>query len=107
VIAYVFLLETAIEFFSMIWGYDEDGNEHNLLKYPVGSIVSKPGDKSKDYLVLDLDYSKNASTPEIRYNICEMLYTKKSSVINYGEVSTERESNLCWSRTGRIDDILG
>ena len=106
-IAYVFLLETAIDLFSMIWGYDEDGNEHNLLKFPVGSIVSKPADKSVDYLVLDLEYSKVGGTPEIRYNICEMLYTKKSSVIQYGGVSVEQERNLCWSRTGRIDDILG
>lgn len=107
VIAYIFLLETSIDLFSMIWGYDEDGNEHNLLKFPVGSIVSKHEDKSVDYLVLDLEYSKVGGTPEIRYNICEMLYTKKSSVIQYGRVSTERESSLCWSRTGRIDDILG
>ena len=107
VIAYVFLLETSIELFSMIWGYDEDGNEHNLLKFPVGSIVSKPSDKSKDYLILDLEYSKVGGKPEIRYNICEMLYTNKSSVIQYGEISVEREDSLCWSRTGRIDDILG
>ena len=107
VIAYVYLLESTIEFFSMIWGYDEDGDEHNLLKFPVGSIVSKPNDKSVDYLVLDLEFYKNGGDPEIRYNICEMVYTKKSSVIQYGAVSVEQERNLCWSRTGRIDDILG
>ena len=69
IIAYVYLLESTIEFFSMIWGYDEDGDEHNLLKFPVGSIVSKPNDKSIDYLVLDLEYYKNGGDPEIRYNI--------------------------------------
>ena len=62
---------------------------------------------SVDYLVLDLEYSKQGGNPEIRYNICEMVYTKKSSVIQYGAVSVEQERNLCWSRTGRIDDILG
>jgi hypothetical protein len=30
-----------------------------------------------------------------------------NSIITYGETKVVRESDLSWSRNGRIDDILG
>jgi hypothetical protein len=103
IMAWVYLLEATIEFFSKIWGYDKDGGEHNLLKYPIGSIVCKGKDKSVDYLVLDLDYEIRGGY-NIKYVIAEMIST--GSIIKYGDIQKEIESEISWSRNGRIDDIL-
>lgn len=106
IMAYVSCLTDAINYFQMVWGYDEEGNEHCLLKYPIGSIVSKSKDKSKDYLVLEYDFSKNTNDIfKIRYYACEMLNTD-SSIIQYGESMLCDEKELCFSRNNRIDDIL-
>ena len=104
IIAYVYLLETSIDFFSQIWGYDEEGGEHQLLKYPIGSMVCISPDKSVDYLVIDLQYSTKGRN-NISYIITEMKSI--NSIITYGETKVVRESDLSWSRNGRIDDILG
>jgi hypothetical protein len=103
--AYVSYLEDAINFFSEIWGYNEDGTEVCLLKYPIGTIVSKPSDKSTDYLVLDYKYKKLDGKYFIHFVTSEML-NNKGSVITYGEIYTFIESELCYSRNSRIDDIL-
>lgn len=115
IMAYVSYLEDTINFFSQIWGYNEDGSEVCLLKYPIGTIVSKPSDKSTDYLILDYKYRKldRISMSDARGNskyyidfiVSEML-NNKGSVITYGEIYTFRESELCYSRNSRIDDIL-
>jgi hypothetical protein len=103
--AYISYLEDTINFFSEIWGYDEDGSEVCLLKYPIGTIVSLEKDKSKDYLVLDYKYSKSDGKYHIDFVASEML-NSKGSIIKYGDVSTFNESQLCYSRNSRIDDIL-
>ena len=103
--AYVSYLEDTINFFSEIWGYNEDGTEVCLLKYPIGTIVSLPKDKSTDYLVLDYKYRKLDGKYFIDFIASEML-NNKGSVITYGETYTFRESELCYSRNSRIDDIL-
>jgi hypothetical protein len=105
IMAYVSYLEDAINFFSEIWGYNEDGTEVCLLKYPIGTIVSKPSDKSTDYLVLDYKYRKLDGKYSIDFVASEMM-NAKGSVITYGEIYTFRESELCYSRNSRIDDIL-
>lgn len=105
IMAYISYLEDAINFFSEIWGYNEDGTEVCLLKYPIGTIVSKPSDKSTDYLVLDYKYRKLDGKYYIDFIASEMMNTK-GSVITYGEIYTFRESDLCHSRNSRIDDIL-
>ena len=104
IIAYVYLLETSIDFFSKIWGYDEEGGEHQLLKYPVGSMVCIKGDQSVDYLVIDLNYSTRGSNT-IDYIVTEIKYI--GSVIKYGNTKVLSEGELSWSRNGRIDNILG
>lgn len=105
IMAYVCLLETSIEYFSMIWGYDEDGNEYNLLKYPIGNVVSPADDKSKDYLILDYKFIR-AGSFIINYVACEMFADKNSAIVKYGPVQTFSEKNLVWSRNNRIDDLL-
>ena len=105
IMAYVCLLETSIEYFSMIWGYDEDGNEYNLLKYPIGNVVSPADDKSKDYLILDYKFIR-AGSFIINYVACEMFADKNSPIVKYGPVQTFSENNLVWSRNNRIDDLL-
>jgi hypothetical protein len=103
--AYISYLEDAINFFSEIWGYNEDGTEVCLLKYPIGTIVSLSKDKSTDYLVLEYKYRKLDGKYFIDFIASEML-NNKGSVITYGETYTFRESELCYSRNSRIDDIL-
>ena len=105
IMAYVSYLEDTINFFSEIWGYNEDGSEVCLVKYPIGTVVSLPKDKSIDYLVLDYKYRKLDGKYFIDFISSEML-NNKGSVITYGEIYTFRESELCYSRNSRIDDIL-
>ena len=105
IMAYVSYLEDAINFFSEIWGYNEDGTEVCLLKYPIGTIVSLPKDKSTDYLVLDYKYRKLDGKHFIDFVVSEMM-NSKGAVIKYGEIYTFKESELCYSRNSRIDDIL-
>ncbi len=105
IMAYVFYLEDTIEFFSKIWGYNEDGTEEHLIKYPIGTLVSDVNDKSKDYLILDYIYRKIGSNYYIDYELTEVL-GGYSSVIKYGDVKNMSENNICFSRNGRIDDIL-
>ena len=105
IMAYVSYLEDTINFFSQIWGYNEDGSEVCLVKYPIGTVVSLPKDKSTDYLVLEYKYRKLDGKYFIDFIVSEML-NNKGSVITYGEIYTFRESELCYSRNSRIDDIL-
>jgi hypothetical protein len=105
IMAYIMYLEDAINFFSEIWGYSEDGSEVCLLKYPIGTIVSLPKDKSTDYLVLDYKYKKLDGKYYIDFIVSEMI-NNKGSVITYGEIYTFRKSELCYSRNSRIDNIL-
>jgi hypothetical protein len=105
IMAYVSYLEDTINYFSEIWGYNEDGSEVCLVKYPIGTIVSLPKDKSTDYLVLEYKYRKLDGKYFIDFIASEML-NNKGSVITYGEIYTFRESELCYSRNSRIDDIL-
>ena len=105
IMAYVSYLEDTINFFSEIWGYNEDGSEVCLVKYPIGTIVSLPKDKSTDYLVLDYKYRKLDGKHFIDFVVSEMM-NSKGAVIKYGEIYTFKESELCYSRNSRIDDIL-
>lgn len=106
IIAYISCIEDTIAYFEKIWGYDEEGKEHCLLKYPIGSIVSTTKDKSKDYLILDYSYEKDTNDNYyIHYYCCEMLNTN-SPIIQYGESNLHLEEELCFSRNNRIDDIL-
>jgi hypothetical protein len=104
IMAYIMFLEDAINYFSEIFGYNEDGTEVNLLKFPIGTIVSKLKDKSKDYLVLDYRYKKQDGKYQINYFISEMI--NNGPIIKYSDVEVGHENDLCYSRDSRIDDIL-
>jgi len=104
IMAYVMFLEDTINYFSEIFGFNEDGTEVNLLKFPIGTIVSKSKDKSKDYLVLEYRYKKLDGKYSIDYLISEMI--SNGLIIKYGDIENGYESELCYSRNSRIDDIL-
>jgi hypothetical protein len=104
IMAYISYLEDAINFFSEMWGYDKDGSEVCLLKYPIGTIVSTNQDKSKDYLVLDYKYRKLDGKYFIDLIASEML--NEGVIIKYGDIKVFHENDLCYSRNSRIDDIL-
>lgn len=105
IMAYVSYLEDTISFFEKIWGYDENGKEHCLLKYPIGTIVSKEKDKSKDFLVIDYLYEKIGGNYIIDYLACEVVDIS-SVIIKYGEIARLKDVDLCHSRNNRIDNIL-
>jgi len=105
IMAYVMYLEDAINFLSEIFGYNEDGSEVCLLKFPIGTQVSTLKDKSTDYLVLDYVYRKMDGKYFISYVASEMIKSNGNS-ITYGEVLNFNEKDLCYSRNSRIDDIL-
>lgn len=104
IMAYVMFLEDTIEIFSKIWGYDEDGSEHTLTKFAIGDIVTKTGDQSEDYLILDFSPTKSDNKFNINYEICKMI--KRGQIIQYGQVEFVNISDITWSRNNRIDDIL-
>jgi hypothetical protein len=105
IMGYVNLLEDTISIFSKIWGYDEEGNEHQLLKYSIGDIVSIKGKNHEDYLILDYRISKDSNNKfSIDYEISKIII--EGCVIKYDSPMIEREKNLTWSRDNRIDDIL-
>jgi hypothetical protein len=104
IMAYVMFLEDTIEIFSKIWGYGEDGGEHTLTKFSIGEIVTKNGDQSEDYLILDFAPQKSGNHFSIDYEICNM--TLKGQIIQYGQSELVREDKITWSRNNRIDDIL-
>jgi hypothetical protein len=106
IIGFVSYLDNAINLFGMIWGYDADGIEHNLLKYPIGTIVSMKEDKSKDYLVIKYMYSRLNDAYTITYIISEIVSDESSPIIKYGTVITVSEDKLCFSRDSRINNIL-
>ncbi len=106
VISYINILEDSIEFFQRIWGYDKDGSEHNLLKFPIGTIASKVNDKSTDLMVVDYNYVVDYDKYIIRYVVCEMDTIPNSMIIKYGKSEVVREEDLTWSRNDRIDNIL-
>jgi len=106
IIAYITILEDTIEFFQKLWGYDENGGEVCIIKYPIGTIVSKPNDKSKDYIVISYDFIVDGGEYHIKYIVAEMVSDIKSSIIKYGGIETIKESDLSYSRNNRIDNIL-
>lgn len=104
IMVYISYIEDAMCFFEKMWGYDETGKEICSLKFPVGSVVSKKNNKSKDYLIIEYDYIKSYGEYYINYKACEIIDT--SVIIKYGEVEKFTDEDLCFSRNNRIDGIL-
>ncbi len=106
IMAYVSCISDSINIFELIWGYDEKGNEHCLLDYPIGTIVSIEKDKSKDYLVLEYKYEKSTNNEFIIKYICSEMLNTDSCIIQYSDTKIYKSDELCYSRNNRIDDIL-
>jgi hypothetical protein len=107
ILAYVQAIKDTIEYFGMIWGYTEEGEELCLLKYPIGSIVSPKNDKSKDVLVVDYKYNKSTNSKfTIEYEVYEILSNEKSSTLQYGKKDILSEDELSLSRTAQVNSIL-
>lgn len=106
IMAYVQAIKNAIEFFSLIWGYTETGEETCLLKYPIGSIVSPVNDKSKDVLVFGYYYEQIQHSFSILYEVYEILSDEKSPILKYGHKLILRENDLTLSRTAQVNSIL-
>jgi len=104
IMAYVMFLEDSIDIFSSIWGYDESGSEHLLTKFNIGDCVTKVGDQSEDYLILDFEPIKSGKDFSLDYEICKMI--TKGQIIKYGNSEVVKEKDITWSRNNRIDDIL-
>lgn len=106
IISYVTAIDDSIKFFEKIWGYDEDGKEYPLLNYPLGTICSLIKDKSNDYMVFDYEFLIIHDRFDIKYKISKMQISAKSSTVKYGNIFVVDESELCYSRNFRIDEIL-
>lgn len=107
IIAYVQAIKNTIQFFGMIWGYTEEGEEICLLKYTIGSIVSPLNDKSKDVLVVDYQYNKLSNNKfTIDYEVYEILSNEKSPTIEYGNKSILTEKEITLSRNAQVNSIL-
>lgn len=106
IIAYVTILEDTIEYFQKIWGYDESGNEHSIIKYPIGTIVSEISNKSSDYMVIDYHFNIYNGEYHIDYIVSEIESDPKSSIIKYGRQMIIIEDKLSYSRNNRIDNLL-
>jgi len=104
ILAYITYLEDAIIFFQKIWGYDESGKEYQLLKFNIGSVVSKINDKSKDFLIFDYCFKILPDDYIIDYTGCEIL--NNGTIITYGNSETLYENEICFSRDNRLGDIL-
>lgn len=112
------IIEDAISFFEMIWGYEEDGEEKCILKYPTGSIVSIKDTKDIDYMVSGYEFFRKDSINNgnngipfceintILYNIVCIESDIKSPIIRYGDCYTVHEDDICPSRTNNLNIIL-
>jgi hypothetical protein len=106
VMCYLKYIEDSIEYFNLIWGYTSEGEEINLLKYNVGSIVSPIADKSVDLMIVDYVYKKYNDLYVIEYKTCQILGTDKSHIIKYGEFRVLPDTKLTISRNNNLDSLL-
>ncbi len=116
------IIEDAIAFFELMWGYTEDGEEKCLVKYPIGNVVSKITDKHVDYMINGYEFGRpntiinklypftyvNASYEEftILYEIVCIENDIKSPIIRYGASYVVTENEICPSRTNNLNIIL-
>jgi len=106
IICFLSYIEEAIEFFQLIWGYDENGVEISMLDFTIGSIVSDINNRTKDYLVIDYDFERIDSDYKINYILSEIIYDSKLPIVRYGKTFVLNRSRICYSRNNRIDNIL-
>lgn len=106
IITYIKYLEYSIEYIKLIYGYNEKGEEINLLKHKIGDIVSLKEDGSKDLIVTNYWYHHHGNVYHIDYMINEILTDKLSPIIKYGKLLILTDKEITYSRNSRIDSIL-
>jgi hypothetical protein len=94
-------LTDCVNFTSDIYGYDKDGNEVLLVKYPIGTVVNiiNSGNSDIDYIVSGYNYEREIK--EFKYVIKRFEDGEVMSMINISE------GKLKPSRGNNLDILLG
>jgi hypothetical protein len=94
-------LTDCVNFTSDIYGYDKDGNEVLLIKFPIGSVVNiiNSGNSDIDYIVSGYIYEREIK--EFKYVIKRFEDGELISMINISEEGIKP------SRGNNLDILLG
>ena len=94
-------LTDCVDFTSKIYGYDTDGNEILLIKYPIGTVVNirNSGDSNIDYIVSGYNYERDIN--EFTYVIKRF---EDGEIMEMMIISEER---IKPSRGNNLDILLG
>jgi hypothetical protein len=103
-INFVSCIEDAVNVIQEYYEYEEDGTEICNIKFPVGSIVSLKSDKSADYLIQNVIFSRNIK--EITYDIAKMETKANSEIIIFSETQRFLESEIIPNRDNRLNILL-
>jgi len=104
IIACVKAIEETVEYFNLLYAYDENGKEYNLMKFGIGSVVSLKTEPKNDYVVLNYSYEKSNKKHIIKYVVSKII--KKENGIVYDTLSYYNENDLIWNRNDRLDYLL-
>jgi len=75
-------------------------------KFKISEVISDVTNRSTDYLVLKYEYQQTGSKYTIEYIVSEILNDNPDTIIRYGKSTLMNESQLTWSRTARIDEVI-
>jgi hypothetical protein len=94
-------LTDCVDFTSKIYGYDTDGNEILLIKYPIGTVVNikNSGNSDIDYIVSGYNYERDIN--EFTYVIKRF---EDGEIMGMMNISEER---IKPSRGNNLDILLG
>jgi len=94
-------LTDCVNFTSDIYGYDKDGNEVLLIKFPIGSVVNiiNSGNSDIDYIVSGYNYEREIK--EFKYVIKRF---EDGEIMGMMNISEER---IKPSRGNNLDILLG
>jgi hypothetical protein len=94
-------LTDCINFTSKLYGYDTDGSEILLIKYPIGTVVNirDSGDWNKDYIVSGYNYERDIN--EFTYVIKRFEDGEMKSMMHM------LEDRIKPSRGNNLDILLG
>lgn len=107
IMIYVSYIEDTIIFLKKLWNYDENKKEIFNLKFKKYDIVSLKENKSLDYLIIDYDYKIiNSEKYIIDYKTIKIKDNIKHPIIDYENIITFKEEELCNSRNNIIDNVL-
>jgi hypothetical protein len=100
-------LDDTIEYFKLIYGFDEKGNNILLLSHKIGDIVCMKEDNSVEFIILDYIYDNYNKIYSIKYKLSKILTDSLSSVVSYDNSFLYKiDKDLTYSRNDRINNIL-